>query len=732
MPSASNMKLGFLQNHFGSSPARSLDGSFRKSNSDFSAYSVSGVSASSKSVPMSRKLFKGLKDYRKELVDLELFVQCLEDWVSENSFSDELDPMNMEQSFPAPFEIDELQKLDLALEGVLLQQLWRLPRSPYAPNYTKEDEYLALEDFLHAIVKGLWRTFWHKSLPLPCFVSCPFRPGSKFYTIEKAISRGKLEELCGLALISRSERDSQVHWDQVMVFVLYKLDILAGDELRLSSRAICEALFYGFHILVSRSLGNSNTVNGDSVFVLVLDSNYGGVVMLGGDLGKLESTPSNPYQAAAEWIKNHSEICVSPVDKIWNKLGNPNWGDLGTLQIIMAIFYSFVQSNGPPRKSIDHLASGHHLRVQKRRMECGALENDRALVPYQPASNQGEIAEVEEQEVPSLRRHALHLEIKRGEMLLLDDQQQGPKSFQIQESLVGGNHFLYNAVSVDHPTELLSLYVGAHPSRLEPSWEDMSLWYLVQRQTKVLNTLKQQGVSSKYLPEIIASGRILHSGPCTKQSPGDRCDHPWCGTPVLVTRPVGEPLSSIVARNGPFAAKEAVRCCRDCLAALRSAAMANIQHGDISSENVIRVTDTHGSGVKLNILTSWGRAVLEDRDSPGINLQFSSSHALQHGKLCPSSDAESLVYLLYFICGGTMDPQDSIESALQWRERSWARRTIQTHLGEVSALLKAFADYVDGLCGTPYPVDYDIWLKRLSAAVDGSTDRGKKIEEAIT
>jgi hypothetical protein len=70
---------------------------------------------------------------------------------------------------------------------------------------------------------------------------------------------------------------------------------------------------------------------------------------------------------------------------------------------------------------------------------------------------------------------------------------------------------------------------------------------------------------------------------------------------------------------------------------------------------------------------------------------------------------------------------------LQWRERSWAKRFIQQQLGEVSALLKAFADYVDSLSGTPYPVDYDIWLKRLNRAVDGSDDRGKMIKEvAIT
>nr|GMD53622.1 kinase family protein [Ipomoea batatas] len=120
--------------------------------------------------------------------------------------------------------------------------------------------------------------------------------------------------------------------------------------------------------------------------------------------------------------------------------------------------------------------------------------------------------------------------------------------------------------------------------------------------------------------------------------------------------------------------------------------------------------------------------VLEERDSPAMNLQFSSAHALQHGKLCPSSDTESLVYLIYFICGGTMPQQDSIESALQWRQRSWAKRMIQHRLGEVSALLKAFADYIDSLCGTPYPVDYDVWLRRLN---HGSADRGKRIEDDV-
>ncbi|XP_044469575.1 uncharacterized protein LOC123198850 isoform X1 [Mangifera indica] len=726
------MKLGFLQSDFDSSTGHSLDGSFRKSNSVISAHSISGVSASSNFNPVSRRVYKGLKDFRKKLVDRELFTQNLEDWIIEKSLSDEA---TGEQAFQSPFLMDELRNLDLALEGVLFQQLCRMPCSAYASDYLEEDEFLALEDFLHAIINALWRTFWRKSGPLPFFLSCPRHPGSRFYSIEKAISRGKLDELCGLALIAKAGNDLKVHWDQVVQFTLFRSDILSENELKLSPSSICEALFYGIHVLLARSLSKLCNIDNDSVFVLVLDSKFGGVIKLRGDIGKLEFNSTNPYLSVVEWIKCNAEISISAVDQIWNKLGNASWGDLGTLQIILAIFYSIVQWVGPPRKSIASLASDHSLRLQKRRLECRLSENENALVPFQYTSHQrAEIVEVDQCDTPTFRKQASCLRLKQGEILVLEDQQQGQRGFQIQDSLKRGNYFLYSAVALENPPQLMTLYVGAHPSRLEPSWEDMSLWYQVQRQTKVLNILKQQGISSKYLPELISSGRILHSGPCEKQSPGGCCDHPWCGTPILVTSPVGEPLSLVVAHNGLLSSEDAIRCCRDCLVALRSAASANVQHGDICPENIIRVVDSQGMrNLFLYIPVSWGRAVIEDRDSPAINLQFSSSHALQHGKLCPSSDAESLIYLLFFVCGGTMEQQDSIESALQWRERNWASRSIQQHLGKVSALLKAFADYVDSLCGTPYPVDYDIWLKRLNRAVDGAADRGKMIEEvAIT
>lgn len=659
-----------------------------------------------------------------KLVDFNIFAEHLEDWVGKNLFGKTTDGKH---HFSSPFTIDDLRTFDFALEGVLFQQLLRMPYPPYASENLKEDEFLALQDFLHTAAEGLWHAFWHKNKPLPHFVSFPRYPGSKFYTVDKAISRGRLGGLCGAALMSKNKGGIHARWDDVVKFVLFKQNLVKGDECGLPPEVICEALFYAVHILLSRSLSKYNNVTTDHVYVSVLDSKLGGVVKLGGDLGKLEVDLDNPYQSMADWIACHAEVSISHVDRILNKLGNVNWGDLGTLQILMAMFYSIIQWNGLPRKSMASLAAKHSLRLQKRRMESQVVENDNALVPYQHESGyNGEIVELDNESHQNPKRKGPRLDLSQGQILLLEDQNQGIKSFQIQDFLDDGNGCSYIAVAADCHVQLLTLYVGAHPSRLEPSWEDMNLWYQVQRQTKVVNIFKEQGVSCKNLPEIVASGRLVHSGPCEKQSPKGRCDHPWCGTPMLVTCPVGEVVSSIIAHDGPFSAEEATRCCRDCLAALRSAKTANILHGDIRPENIVRIVEEHSSRARsVFVLVSWGRAVLEDRDSPALNLQFSSAHALQHGKLCPSSDVESLVYLLYYVCGGSMPPQDSIESALKWRQRSWAKRVIQQQVGEVSPILKAFADYVDGICGTPYAVDYDAWLKRLDRAVDGSAERGK-------
>ncbi|KAK9010633.1 hypothetical protein V6N11_043513 [Hibiscus sabdariffa] len=168
---------GFLRNDLDSSPGQSLDGSFRKSNSVISTQSVSGISSSSKFFQTSRRVHKVLKDFGREFKEQELFKQGLHDWVLENYG---VGDVTGKQSFlNSPFLTDELRKLDLALEGVLFQQLFRMPCSPFASKSLKEDGYLALEDFFHVIVNGLWRTFWHKSGPVPFTLSCVRHPGSK-------------------------------------------------------------------------------------------------------------------------------------------------------------------------------------------------------------------------------------------------------------------------------------------------------------------------------------------------------------------------------------------------------------------------------------------------------------------------------------------------------------------------------------------------------------------------
>ncbi|MQL78260.1 hypothetical protein Taro_010684 [Colocasia esculenta] len=674
------------------------------------------VSAASRSHRLPRRVFKGLKYYIKTLIDSEVLSNNIKDWVLERTSAH---PTNRKLSFKSPFLVDELCRLDYALEGILFQQLFRMPYSTSALDDAKECQFLALEDFLYTIVGGLWRTFWHKNGPLPFCVSCPCRSGSKFYNVEKAISKGRIDRLCGATIVAKSA-EVEVKWSHVVELALFKTDITCKNDISLSVSTISEALFYGFHILLSRSLSGLNTLSSDPIYLLVLDSKYGAVVSFAGDLSKLETNSSNPYKSVAKWMKGHAEVSISPIDRIWNKLGNVNWGDLGTLHLLLATFNSIVQWEGPPRKSIASLAADHSLRLQRRRIECNGLVPTRKTV-----HDDREIVEVESETDYSFELTS-YLKLKPGSVVALEDPK-WHKGFQIQELLPSGDYLSYSAISVGDPSKLLTVYVGAHPSKLEPSWEAMSLWYRVQRQTKVLNIMKQHGISSKYLPEIIASGRILHPGRCSKQKPSDLCDHSLCGTPVLVTSPVGEAVSSIIAQYGSFSPDEALRLCRDSLTALKIVAAANIQHGDICPDNILRVESSMSGCGSFYALVSWGRAILEDRDSPTMNLQFSSMNALRHRKMCPSSDIESLVYLLYFVCGGTMLQQDSIESALQWRETCWSKRIFQLQLGEVSTLLKAFADYVDSLCGTPYLVEYDFWLNRLNQGLVGLV-KGKAID----
>ncbi|XP_027350904.1 uncharacterized protein LOC113861972 isoform X2 [Abrus precatorius] len=558
-----------------------------------------------------------------------------------------------QQAFDVPFELIELQKFDYALEGISFQQLTRMPNAVHAStsDAVEATAYLAIEDFLHASIKGLWEGFW----------------------------------------------------------------------------ILGEALFYALRMLLARSLSRLTFFPDPStVFVLLVDSQYGGVVKVEGDVNKLNFDVNNVYECAAEWVKNHSRISVSPIDTIWNKLGNANWGDIGALQVLFATFHCIMQYAGMPKHSVEDLAADHSSRLQTRRVERQLGDtsiNGNGLFRYQQRSVSPEIVEVQDDSVKVDSKESMRLE--EGSVLWLEDSE-WQKGYPIKEVISTGELTYYIASYVEDPGKNLFLYVGSHPSQLEPAWEDMNLWYQVQRQTKVLTIMKHKGLSSKFLPQLSASGRIIHPGHCRRPSSGGNCDHPWCGTPILVTSPVGETVAEMV-RTGQFGLDEAIRCCHDCLSALSTAASAGLRHGDIRPENVICVK----AGVRhpYFVLIGWGHAILEDRDRPAMNLHFSSTYALQEGKLCSASDAESLVYMLYYSCGGVFPDLDSVEGALQWRETSWSRRLIQQKLGDISTVLKAFADYVDSLCGTPYPMDYDIWLRRLRRNIH-EDDHGKEIVAA--
>ncbi|CAH8392877.1 unnamed protein product [Eruca vesicaria subsp. sativa] len=659
------------------------------------------------------------RDFLTRFTDSEHFTDKLEDWYALLLQNSERDgPV-----FEAPFELVELQKFDYALEGVSFQQLTRMPNAVYASTSAsvEANAYLAIEDFLHATVKSLWEAFWSLDEPVPFSVGCLYNQNLKFYQAEQALALGKLEDLSATGVLLKNPRHPHGKWDHILELALLRPDIESDHQPSL--HVLGEALFYALRILIARSVSRLDfSQSSNCVFILLVDTQHGGVVRVEGDVSRLDFDVNNVYDCAAEWVQSHCKISVSPVDRIWNKLGNANWGDIGALQIVFATYHSIMQYFGPPRHSIEDLAADHSSRLHSRRQERHLGEtslSEEGMFRFQQRTMSPEIVEVQEESTNIEPEGSMKLEV--GSVLWLEDSNY-QKGYQINQVLTNGTLPYCIASPVDDSGKSVFLYVGSPPSQLEPAWEDMNLWYQVQRQTKILSVMKQRGLSSKYLPQLHGSGRIIHPGQCQKPSSGGRCDHPWCGTPILVTTPVGETVADLV-NEGRFGPEEAIRCCHDCLSALSSSSSAGIRHGDIRPENVVYVT----SGVRhpYFVLIGWGHAVLEDRDRPAMNLHFSSTYALQEGKLCAASDAESLIYMLYF-CSGELPDLDSVEGALQWRETSWSKRLIQQKLGDVSTILKAFSDYVDSLCGTPYPLDYDIWLRRLKRNL--TEDHGKDIE----
>ncbi|KAJ0968366.1 hypothetical protein J5N97_025283 [Dioscorea zingiberensis] len=521
------------------------------------------------------------KEFLRKFIDCEILTENLEDWFSgsceESAFRKPV--------FDVPFELTALQNFDYALEDVSFQQLIRMPNALYAStsDAVEATAHLAIEDFLHASVKGLWETFWGQDVPMPFSVACIHSTSSKFYPAERAIASGKLEGLCATAVMLKNNRHTYGRWDQILILTLLRPDIgtlsMQSDQ-QPSPSVLGEALFFALRVLLSRSLSRSTTIvqNSNCVFVLLVDSQYGGVVEVEGDVNKLDFDISNVYECAAEWIKTNAKISVSPIDRIWNKLGNANWGDIGTLQVLLATFYSMVQFCGMPKYSLEDLAAEHNTRLKNRRIERQLVDaaqvNGNGLFPFQRRSISPEIVEVQDG-VQVESEETLKLEI--GSVLWLEDSN-WQKGFQINEVLMDSEVPIYSATPVEEPE---------------------NLYYCIE------------ACLASSCHRLQHLDRIIHPGQCNKPSSGGNCGHPWCGTPILVTSPVGESLSSMI-KNGAFGPEEALKCCHDYLSALATASSAGIRHGDIRPENVIYVN----TGVKRTffVLIGWGHAVLEDRD----------------------------------------------------------------------------------------------------------------------
>jgi hypothetical protein len=200
----------------------------------------------------------------------------------------------------------------------------------------------------------------------------------------------------------------------------------------------------------------SSTVlrNSDCVYVLLFDSQFGGVVKVQGDLNKLDFDLNNVFDCAAEWIKKHSRISVCSVDRVWNKLGNANWGDIGTLQVLIAIFHSMIQFYGEPKYSLDELATEHSSRLQSRRSERHLVDrqaNGNGLFRFQQRSHSPEIVELQEEAAVDVKPHeTLRLEI--GSVVLMDDAYT-QKGFQISDILTGSDPPIYTSAPVEEPTK---------------------------------------------------------------------------------------------------------------------------------------------------------------------------------------------------------------------------------------------------------------------------------------
>ncbi|KAI5382835.1 hypothetical protein KIW84_070299 [Lathyrus oleraceus] len=175
-------------------------------------------------------------------------------------------------AFDVPFELIELQNFDYALEGIPFQQLTRMPNAVHASTSeaVEATSCLAIED--------------------------------SSMLAENAIANGRLGGLRGTGILLNNPRHPYGKWDPLLELTLLRTDIrglAVGCDRQPSLPVLRETLFYAIRMLLARSLSRlSFFPDPSTTFVLLIDSQYVGVVKVEGDVSKLNLDVNNVYECA--------------------------------------------------------------------------------------------------------------------------------------------------------------------------------------------------------------------------------------------------------------------------------------------------------------------------------------------------------------------------------------------------------------------------------------------------
>ncbi|CAA0837383.1 Protein kinase superfamily protein [Striga hermonthica] len=384
------------------------------------------------------------KEFLNRFVDGESFRETLTSWLE-----DLVEHNAGGATFDSPFERIGLQKFDYALEGVRFSSC------------------------------SMWEAFWgegHNAMPF--YVSSLYDRNLKFYPAEKVLAKGKTGRLCASAIMLKNPRHPQGKWDDVVELALLRPCYDYNDSYPNLS-LVSEALFFAIRVMIARSVSKSSVRTSlNYVFVLVLNSQCGSVVRVEGDLNKMDFdlNTNNVYKYAASWFQNYSRIAISPVERIWNKLGNANWGDVGARQALYATFHSIAQFAGMPRNTIEDLAAVHGSRLQARKVERNLTDknsssydhnNDNTKMNmFQHRTASPEIVELHEESIKlDCSRKTVKLEV--GDVVLLEDSD-SQNGYLVNKVMSDGEIPYYISSRVENPGEDLFLYASPTRHRWSP------------------------------------------------------------------------------------------------------------------------------------------------------------------------------------------------------------------------------------------------------------------------